>query len=69
METLKFNGKTVKSITITESAKLAGKHSNSMLINNRVIKGSSKDDCLKEFENNRTKYDDRFKNSIEFFIV
>lgn len=69
METLKFNGKTVKSITITESAKLAGKHSNSMLINNHVIKGSSKDDCLEEFENNKYKYDDCFKNTVEFFIA
>ena len=69
METLKFNGKKVKSITLTESSKLAGKHSTSMLINNHVIKGSSKDDCLKEFESNRTRYDDCFKNTVDFFIA
>lgn len=69
MENLKYNGKEVRSITLTESAKIAWKYSNSMLINGHVIKGISKEDCLTEFENNREKYDDCFKNSVEYFIA
>ncbi len=66
---LKFNGQKVNSITLTNSAEESGVHSNSMLINGHIIKGVSKDDCILEFENNRTKYDDCFRNSVEFFVV
>lgn len=66
---LKFNGQNVKSITLTSSVLATGTHSNTMLINGHVIKGISKDDCLTEFENNRAKYDDCFRNSVEFFVA
>ena len=67
METLSYNGKYVKSITLTDLAKSSG-YSNVMVINNHVIKGISKDDCQKEFEHNREKYDDCTKNTVEYFL-
>lgn len=57
----------VKSITTTEAGKI--NHSKSMLINGHLIKGSDKNDCLNEFEQNRAKYEDGFRNSVEYFTV
>ena len=68
MKDLTWIGKPIKSRTFTPQAKKEGSHNNSMLINGHLIHGISKDDCLEEFESNRAKYDDQFRNSAEHFI-
>lgn len=65
MENLTFNGQSVKSKTVTELA--SNGHSVSMLINGHLIQGCSKEDCIVEFERSPLRYDNSFKNSVEYF--
>jgi len=63
--TLSFNGKQVKSINFTKGA-TKEKHSTSLLINNHVIHGFSKNDCLNLAS--ELSFDKEFRNQVEWFI-